>query len=92
YTDAGWNMHTGAEVGIEEFQALRSPDERYRTTPLRGLFAKDKFVTNPAAKGRYYHDGRFATLTELADHYATTLGFSFVGTEREDLIEYLKSL
>ena len=39
YTEPGWNMHTGAEIGIDEFQAQRSPDERYRTAPLRGLFS-----------------------------------------------------
>ena len=38
YTEPGWNMHTGAEIGIDEFQASRSPDGRYRTTPLRGLW------------------------------------------------------
>jgi len=103
FTDAGWNMHTGAEVGIDEFQASRSPDNRYRTTPLRGLFAKDKFnivtadgqlrgANDPPRISGYYHDGRFATLQAVADHYATTLGFTFAGTEREDLIEYLKSL
>src|SRR5678815_2119700 len=33
--EAGWPMHTAAEIGIDDFQALRSPDGRYRTTPLR---------------------------------------------------------
>ena len=42
------------EIGIDDFQSTRSPDERYRTTPLRGLFAR--------AKGGFYHDGRFAEL------------------------------
>src|SRR6185312_9146182 len=38
YTEPGWNMHTGAEIGIDEFQASRAPDNRYRTAPLRGLW------------------------------------------------------
>src|SRR5262245_37975072 len=25
YTEPGWNLHTGAEIGIDEFQASRSP-------------------------------------------------------------------
>jgi hypothetical protein len=25
-------MHTPAEIGIDDFQAKRSPDERYRTS------------------------------------------------------------
>src|SRR5687768_2605594 len=39
FTEPGWNMHTGAEIGIDEFQASRSPDARYRTAPLRGLWS-----------------------------------------------------
>jgi len=95
FTDAGWNMHTGAEIGIDEFQAQRSPDGKYRTSPLRGLNSHDRFTAQktPVASG-YYHDGRFKTLQEVVDHYAAvpTLGISFTGTEEADLIEYLKSL
>ena len=39
----------------------RSPDGRYRTTPLRGLWTH----TN----GGFYHDGRFPTLAAVIDHY-----------------------
>lgn len=84
FTEPGWPMHTGEEIGIDDFQALRSPDERYRTTPLRGLWAR--------AKGGFYHDGRFADLGEVIDHYAPVLGFKLSPQERADLIEYLKSL
>ena len=54
FTEPGWPMHTAAEIGIDDFQAKRSPDERYRTAPLRGLCTH--------TKGGFYHDGRFATL------------------------------
>ena len=54
FTEPGWPMHTADEIGIDDFQAKRSPDGRYRTTPLAGLFAH--------TKGGFYHDGRFATL------------------------------
>jgi hypothetical protein len=54
FTEPGWNMHTPAEIGIDDFQAKRSPDERYRTPPLRGLWTHQT--------GGFYHDGRFATL------------------------------
>ena len=30
------------EIGIDDFQAKRSPDERYRTTPLGGLFTRSE--------------------------------------------------
>src|SRR5947199_6077168 len=43
YVEPGWSMHTASEIGIDDFQAARSPDKRfYRTTPLRGLFTRMK--------------------------------------------------
>ena len=61
FTEPGWNMHTAEEIGIDDFQANRSPDARYRTTPLRGPVHR--------TKGGFYHDGRFATLEAVVDHY-----------------------
>jgi cytochrome c5 len=84
YTDAGWNMHSNTEIGIDDFQASRSPDGKYRTTPLRGLFAH--------AKGGYYHDGRFATLGDVVGHYDTALALGLTPGQKTDLVEYLKSL
>lgn len=84
FTEPGWNMHTGAEIGIDEFQALRSPDERYRTAPLRGLWSH--------AKGGFYHDGRFATLTAVVDHYDAHFALGLTTREKSDLEQYLKSL
>ena len=34
FTEPGWNLHTPEEMGIDAFQAERSPDRRYRTAPL----------------------------------------------------------
>jgi hypothetical protein len=84
YTEPGWNLHTGAELGIDDFQANRSPDGMYRTTPLRGLFAH--------VKGGFYHDGRFKTLGDVVDHYDAHMSLSLTSTEKADLVEYLKSL
>ncbi len=84
YTEPGWNMHTAAEIGIDDFQAKRSPDERYRTAPLKGLFAH--------AKGGFYHDGRFATVRDVVDHYNSVLTLNLSEQEKNDLVEYLKSL
>ncbi len=84
YTEPGWNMHTPAEIGIDDFQSSRSPDGRYRTSPLRGLFAH--------AKGGFYHDGRFATLADVVEHYDTTFALGLTAAEKSDLVEYLKSL
>ncbi len=83
-TEPGWNMHTPAEIGIDDFQANRSPDKRYRTTPLRGLFAH--------SKGGFFHDGRFATLLDVVDHYDSFFHLGLTDAEKNDLVEYLKSL
>jgi cytochrome c peroxidase len=84
YTEPGWNMHTASEIGIDDFQALRSPDEHYRTSPLRGLWTR--------TKGGFYHDGRFETLAAVVDHYDQFFGLGLAPQEKADLIEFLKSL
>jgi len=78
-------MHTADEMGIDDFQASRSPDKKfYRTTPLRGLFVR--------AKGGFYHDGRFADLPAVVAHYEKLLKLDLAEPEKADLLEFLKSL
>jgi hypothetical protein len=84
YTEPGWNMHTPAQVCIDDFQANRSPDERYRTSPLKGLWTHQK--------GGFFHDGRFATLLDVVNHYNTCFNLGLTEQEKSDLVEYLKSL
>jgi hypothetical protein len=84
FTEPGWNMHTPAEIGIDDFQSSRSPDLRYRTTPLRGLFTRQK--------GGFYHDGRFADLRAVVAHYDRVLNLNLTAQQQRDLVEYLKSL
>jgi mono/diheme cytochrome c family protein len=84
YTEPGWNMHTPEEIGIDDFQANRSPDEHYRTAPLAGLWTH--------TKGGFYHDGRFATLQDVIEHYNNHFELGLTQDEINDLIEYLKSL
>jgi mono/diheme cytochrome c family protein len=84
FTEPGWNQHAPAEIGIDDFQANRSPDKRYRTTPLGGLFTR--------TKGGFYHDGRFPDLAAVVDHYDQFFGLTLSAAEKTDLIEYLKSL
>jgi hypothetical protein len=84
FTEPGWNMHTPAEIGIDDFQAKRSPDERYRTAPLKGLWTHHT--------GGFYHDGRFATLLDVVNHYNSLKGLNLTEGEKRDLVEYLKSL
>jgi hypothetical protein len=84
FTEPGWPMHTAQEIGVDDFQSTRSPDDRFRTAPLRGLFTREK--------GGYYHDGRFASLYDVVDHYDRHFGLELGAEERKDLVEYLKSL
>jgi len=84
FSEPGWPMHTAAEIGIDDFQAKRSPDERYRTTPLAGLHTR--------MKGGFYHDGRFAMLEDVVNHYDTFLGLKLSGGDKADLVQYLMSL
>ena len=84
YTEPGWNMHTPSEIGIDSFQADRSPDLAYRTAPLKGLWTH--------TQGGFYHDGRFATLLDVINHYDAHFGLGLTEAEKADLAEYLKSL
>jgi len=84
YSEPGWPMHLPAEIGIDDFQANRAPDGRYRTSPLKGLHTH--------MKGGFYHDGRFPTLADVVEHYDSVFGLGLSAGEKADVIEYLKSL
>ncbi len=84
FTEPGWAMHKAEEIGIDGFQADRSPDKQYRTTPLRGLFTR--------MKGGFYHDGRFETLDAVVNHYDNHLKLKLTAEQKRELVEYLKSL
>ena len=86
YTEPGWNLHTPAEIGVDSFQADRSPDGRYRTTPLGGLGAR------ATQQGGFFHDGRFGSLADVVDHYDTFFKLQLTDGEKRDLLEFLKSL
>ena len=84
WSDPGWNLHTPGEVCIDNFQASRAPDHRYRTSPIGDLFTH--------TKGGFYHDGRFSTLTSVVEHYNSCLRLGLTGGEKGDFIQYLLSL
>jgi cytochrome c peroxidase len=77
-------LHPPEEIGIDSFQADRSPDLMYRTSPLKGLWTH--------TKGGFYHDGRFATLLDVVNHYDTLFSLKLTDGEKSDIVEYLKSL
>jgi hypothetical protein len=84
FTEPGNNVHAPSEIGVDSFQADRSPTHMYRTSPLAGLWSHPK--------AGYYHDGRFKNLRDVVDHYDTFRGLKLTEQEKLDLVEYLKSL
>ena len=86
FTEPGWNLHTAEEIGIDDFQAKRAPDGRYRTAPLRALW------NAKLHKGGFYHDGRFATLADVINHYDDHFRLNLSDSDKHDLLEYLKSI
>jgi len=84
FTEPGWAMHTADEIGIDDFQASRSPDHRYRTTPLKGIWTHQK--------GGFYHDGRYPTLLAVVQHYNQVFSLRLSDQDMFDIVEYLKSL
>jgi len=84
FTEPGWNLRPAAAVCIDDFQAKRSPDERYRTSPLKGLWTHQR--------GGFFHDGRFPTLLAVISHYNTCFNLGLTEQEKGDLVEYLKSI
>lgn len=83
FTEPGDNLHSPSEIGIDSFQADRSPTRKYRTAPLAGLWTHQK----PG----FYHDGRFATLREVVLHYNSVKQLALSEQDIGDLVEYLKS-
>ncbi len=44
------------------------------------------------AERGFYHDGRFATLSEVIEHYNSVKGLALTSQEKSDLVQYLLSL
>jgi len=84
FTEPGNNLHAPSEIGVDSFQADRSPTHMYRTAPLAGLWSH--------ARGGFYHDGRFATLQDVVEHYNGVLHLGLSESEKAEVVEYLKAL
>ena len=77
-------MHQPSDVCIDSFQADRGPDRRYRTSPIGAL--------STHFKGGFYHDGRFADLDAVVNHYDKCMNLGLANSEKGDLVQYLLSL
>jgi cytochrome c peroxidase len=78
------------------------PEPVFHDNGLGGRF-RAPTLRNVAVTAPYMHDGRFATLEEVVDHYAKggvaspgrsplVRGFGITEAEKHDLVEFLKSL
>ena len=87
YTDinAG-KLWSPDDVGQNGDYAARSATQLYRTTPLRGLW------NPPQLDGPYFHDGSALTLADVVEHYVGKFGLSLTTQQKNDLIEFLKTL
>lgn len=84
FAEPGWNTHKPSEICIDDFQSSRAPENTYVTQGLKGLWTH--------MKGGFYHDGRFATLMDVVNHYDNCKKLNLSQGEKKDLVEYLKSL
>ena len=75
-------LHDAAETGADPRYAERSATGKYRTTPLRALWQH----------APYFHDGSAADLRAVVDRYDRQLELKLSDAEKNDLVEYLKSL
>lgn len=93
WSEPGWNDHSPAEMRIDSFEADRSPDGHYKTMNLAAKFVTEEgLFMKPENKGRFYHDGRFKTLLDVVNSYDTRFTLGLTDQEKQDLVEYLKSL
>ncbi len=75
-------LHPPAEVGMDSRYAERTATGQYRTTPLRGL------LQHPP----YFHDGSAPDLPAVVEHYDGLFRLGLSASQKDDLVEYLKSL
>ena len=84
YSEPGYDIHTPQDIGIDGFQASRSPAHGYRTTPLAGIWTHTQ-------RG-FFHDGRFPTLIDVVDHFDSQLSLGLSDRDKQDVVQYMLSL
>jgi cytochrome c5/cytochrome c553 len=75
-------LHAPTEVGQDPRYAQRSATKLYRTTPLRALWQHPP----------YFHDGSAADLAAVVNHYDRLFGLQLRERQKQDLVEFLKSI
>ncbi len=83
FTDANKRLHPpSASAAAETLYVTRSATGMYRTTPLRGLWQH----------APYFHDGSAATLADVVEAYNTKQKLRLTSRQKDELVEYLKTL
>ena len=83
FTDANVTLHAPADsVAEDTLYVTRSATGMYRTTPLRALWQH----------APYFHDGSAKTLADVVDVYNTKRKLLLTPGQKNDLVEYLKTL
>ena len=77
-------MHTPSEIGIDNFQADRSPTAHVPHQPAGGLWSHQK--------GGFYHDGRFPTCDVGGQALQHHFQLGLTAEQQDDLVQYLLSL
>jgi mono/diheme cytochrome c family protein len=75
-------LHDAAEVGVDPLYAQRSATKQYRTTPLRALWQH----------APYFHDGSAPDLPAVVNHYDALFNLGLTAKQKQDLVQYLKSI
>jgi hypothetical protein len=75
-------LHNAADIGADPRYAQRSATGLYRTTPLRALWQH----------APYFHDGSAADLPAVVNHYDAVFSLGLTAAQKDDLVEFLKSL
>jgi cytochrome c peroxidase len=75
-------LHDPAGIPTEPVYASRSATKKYRTTPLRALWQHPP----------YFHDGSAADLFAVVDVYVKAFDLKLSPRQREDLVQFLRSL
>ena len=70
------------EIATDRRYAARSATKQWRTTPLRALWQHPP----------YFHDGSAPDLPAVVNHYDTQFSLGLNNRQKEDLVEFLKTL
>ena len=72
----------------------RSASTRSRRTARRPTCTARRLwqVSGAHQKGGFFHDGRFATLLDVVNHYDGHFKLNLSDADKKDLVEYLKGI